>query len=59
MSNVRANDPSVWKMRNSAEPIPVGKRDQFRAARGIFWWLSVSLLLWFIAAAVALSIWPI
>ncbi len=56
MKNAFAQNPSPWKQRNGSEPIPIGKRDQFRAARGIFWWLSASLLLWGIAAA-ALLIW--
>ena len=35
-----------YKMRRGSEPIPVGKRDTFRAVRGIGLGLAVSCLLW-------------
>ena len=55
MSNAGTNSPSFWKMRNGREPVPVGQRDQFRAARGIFWWLSASIFFW--SSAVAVVLW--
>ena len=55
MSNVHANNSSVWKIRKSAEPMPLGKRDPFRAARGIIWWFSASLLFWGVIAVLVLS----
>jgi len=55
MSITRLSNPSVWKMRDSTEPIPAGKRDPFRAARGIIWWFSASLLFWGVVAVLVFS----
>ena len=53
MSNLAQDDPSVWEMRQSDEPIsqsvePISsdEHDLFGAARGILWWTLVSSLFW-------------
>ena len=55
MSKPAKEDPFAWKMRRSVEPIPADRRDRFRATRGIFWWVSVSLLFWCLLAYFSLG----
>jgi len=56
MSSTHVSSPFVWKMRDRIEPIPIGRRDALRAVRGILWWVSASVLIWFVAAIVVLSV---
>ena len=56
MSSPHVSSPFVWKMRDRVEPIPIGRRDSLRAVRGVLWWASASVLIWFVAAIVVLSV---